>query len=226
MNRVRLTKELGGLKIKRTLSSGRWLLVCDESVSSLFDEWEIGPERRLALKDIPNSIGQAKPVDFAVVCTEKPEGAVQQTLKEHGVASAGLYSQVIPRLAAGVPARFHAPRLEAGCGVRHHVPSEVRQHARLAGIEADGRRRSGRAFPGLRSDFASGAGSWTEAVRIDRLFVNAFDAGAPSRMSARRSMAGPGERGHAVAPSGGRRGFSTAIFKDSALWVLADASAR
>jgi len=109
MDRATLTRELVELNIKETLSSKDWRLVCDESFQSLFREWEIDPRRVVQVDDIGKSITRESQFPFAVVCTERAEGPTQNLLRDNGVASAGLYSQIIPRLAAGLRPRFHPP---------------------------------------------------------------------------------------------------------------------
>ena len=104
-----LTRELGELEVKETLSSHRWLLVCDEPLHALFREWGIDPERLVLVDDAGKSTAEPSAFNFAVVCTERSEGPIQRSLRENGVPSAGLYSQMIPKLAAGVAPRFHPP---------------------------------------------------------------------------------------------------------------------
>ncbi|MGI9170782.1 MAG: Stf0 family sulfotransferase [Caulobacteraceae bacterium] len=110
MDRVSLTRELGELKVKEALASHRWLLVCDEPFHALFREWGLDAERLALVGDMEKAIEKAGQYDFCVVCTEKGEGPVQQALKEKSIANTGFYNQMIPKLAAGLPPRFHPPR--------------------------------------------------------------------------------------------------------------------
>ncbi len=109
MDRVSLTADLKELRIKETLSSHPWLLVCDKSFNALFRDWGVDPARLIAVDELEDSIEEASAYKFAVICTERPEGPTQKLLKMHGVSSTGLYSQMVPRLAAGVGPRFYAP---------------------------------------------------------------------------------------------------------------------
>ncbi len=108
MNRVSLTRQLEELRIRRTLTGSPWLLVCDASFQALFSEWGIPADRILLTDDIDRSGEQIAAHTFAVVCTEKPEGATQHRLKDFGIQNSGLYSQMAPKLAAGVSPRFNA----------------------------------------------------------------------------------------------------------------------
>ncbi len=107
MDRATLTRELVELNIKETLSSKDWMLVCDESFQLLFREWEIDPRRVVQVDDIGEWGNRESQLHFAVVCTERAEGPTRNLLRESGVASAGLYSQIVPKLAAGLRPRFH-----------------------------------------------------------------------------------------------------------------------
>ncbi len=109
MNRVQLARQLGELKIDEILGRQPWLLACDEGFADLFAEWGVPASRILRVDAIDQELPSHKEHKFAVVCTEKPEGVTQKRLKEHGLSSVGLFSQIIPRLAAKLPPRYHPP---------------------------------------------------------------------------------------------------------------------
>jgi LPS sulfotransferase NodH len=109
MNRAALTAELSELKIRPLLERSGWRLLCDDSFRTLFERWGLDDARIIpteVLAEKPRLEGGPAPV---VVCTEKPEGPLQRQLKDLGVQSMGLFSQLVPRLAAGLPARYAPP---------------------------------------------------------------------------------------------------------------------
>ncbi len=106
MNRAALLASLDELRIRPLFESGRWNLICDESFEQLIKSWGDVGNRVISAASLAGNaeLGQLKgPI---AVCTEKPEGPVQQLLREHGRPSLGLFSQIVPRLAAGLPPRY------------------------------------------------------------------------------------------------------------------------
>lgn len=108
MDRVSLTRALEELRIRNILSGNPWLLVCDAPFHALFREWDIPPERMVLADEMEGAGDKIAAHTYAVVCTEKPEGATQHRLKEFGIQTTGLFSQMVPKLAAGVAPRFNA----------------------------------------------------------------------------------------------------------------------
>jgi LPS sulfotransferase NodH len=106
MTRVELIKKLNELRVRPVLQARDWPLVCDAGFRALFTQWEIAPDRLVDVDDPAALAALAGRADFAVVCCERPEGPVQNRLKAAGVASVGLFSQLIHRLAAQVAPRF------------------------------------------------------------------------------------------------------------------------
>ena len=117
MNRTGLTAALGELRIRPLFESGRWNLVCDESFEKLIRSWgEVG-KAIIPVSSLAENAQLRQLKGPVAVCTEKPEGPFQQLLREHGLPSLGLFSQIVPRLAAGLPPRYalpaeHATKLE------------------------------------------------------------------------------------------------------------------
>lgn len=107
MTRVKLATQLSELRLERLLKGQSWTLVCDRPFKALFDEWEIAPARLVVADDLELDIDEGSPPKFSVVCTERSEGPLQQRLRDYGVPSLGFFSQLIPRLAAGLPPRYH-----------------------------------------------------------------------------------------------------------------------
>ena len=111
MTRVSLAQALKELKLEALLGEQPWMLVCDASFRRLFEAWGIDPAKLVAVEDIEANPEMALAQKVAVVCTEKPEGPIQNRLKDHKVPTLGLFNQLIPRLAAGLPPRYH-PRAD------------------------------------------------------------------------------------------------------------------
>ncbi len=107
MTRVGLAKELSELRLQKLLKSQPWGLVCDAPFRVLLEEWGIDQARLLSAEDLDSGLNDASLPAFAIVCTEKPEGPFQHRLRERNVPSLGLFSQLIPKLAAGLPPRYH-----------------------------------------------------------------------------------------------------------------------
>ena len=107
MTRVGLAKALSELKLAKLLKSQPWGLVCDAPFRALLDEWGIDQARLLSAEDLDSNLNGSSLPKFAIVCTEKPEGPFQHRLRVRDVPSLGLFSQLIPKLAAGLPPRYH-----------------------------------------------------------------------------------------------------------------------
>ncbi len=107
MTRAKLAAALSELRLEKLLNSQPWGLVCDASFRELFDKWGIDKAKIIAAEDVEGNLDRIALPKLAVVCTEKPEGPVQKRLKELNVQTLGLFSQLVPRLAAGLPPRYH-----------------------------------------------------------------------------------------------------------------------
>ncbi|MEO7027289.1 MAG: Stf0 family sulfotransferase [Caulobacteraceae bacterium] len=116
MTRVALLGEIAELRIRKHLSQQPWLLVSDPGFTQLFREWNI-PASRL----LPSDALDARPASgvsmLAIVCTEQAERPLQRKLEGRGLKTLGLFSQIVPRLAASLPPQYSAsadeePRLE------------------------------------------------------------------------------------------------------------------
>jgi LPS sulfotransferase NodH len=112
MTRVKLTKALTELKLQNLMLNQPWGFICDEGFRSLFEEWGIDPKKLIAVEDVVTVVDNHASPKVLVVCTEKPEGQIQKHLREHDVHTLGLFSQLIPRLAAGLPPRYNARAAE------------------------------------------------------------------------------------------------------------------
>ena len=112
MTRVKLTKALTELKLQNLMKNQPWGFVCDEGFRTLLNEWGIDPAKLFTVDDV-EKIGDVRSLPkVIVVCTERPEGPVQKLLREQDVHTLGLFSQLIPRLAAGLPPRYNARNAE------------------------------------------------------------------------------------------------------------------
>ena len=112
MTRVKLTRALTELKLQNLMKSQPWGFVCDEAFRSLLTEWGIDADKLISVDDVTSAVdGHALP-KVLVVCTERPEGPIQKHLREHDVHTLGLFSQLIPRLAAALPPRYNARKAE------------------------------------------------------------------------------------------------------------------
>jgi LPS sulfotransferase NodH len=112
MTRVKLTKVLTELKLQNLMINQPWGFVCDRGFRDLFDEWGIDPQKLFSLEDVETFISRQSFPKVLVVCTERPEGPIQKHLREQDVHTLGLFSQLIPRLAAGLPPRYNARNAE------------------------------------------------------------------------------------------------------------------
>ena len=116
VTRVDLTKSLSELKLRDILGNQPWGLVCDDSFRALFKEWGFPDNKLISVDDVnedPDDVALPKVI---VICTEKPERLTQLQLRERDdIQTLGLFSQLIPRLAAGLPPRWK-PR--AGLNVK------------------------------------------------------------------------------------------------------------
>jgi LPS sulfotransferase NodH len=112
MTRVKLTKALTELKLQNLMKNQPWGFVCDNAFRSLLIEWGIDPAKLISVEDVESAAGTHAYPKILIVCTEKPEGPIQKHLREHDVHTLGLFSQVIPRLAAGLPPRYNARSAE------------------------------------------------------------------------------------------------------------------
>jgi len=113
MTRVKLTKALTELKLQNLLTSHPWGLICDDAFQALFKEWGIESDKIIAVEDVEQGAFSKSFPKILVVCTERPEGPVQNLLREQDVQTLGLFSQLIPRLAAGLPPRYNARNAES-----------------------------------------------------------------------------------------------------------------
>jgi LPS sulfotransferase NodH len=104
---VKLAQELKELRLEKLLGEQPWALVCDASFRELFISWGIDAAKLVAVEDIEANADLGVPQKIAVVCTEKPEGPVQNRLKDRKIQTLGLFNQLIPKLAAGLPPRYH-----------------------------------------------------------------------------------------------------------------------
>ncbi len=107
MTRVALLEEIAELRIRKHLTQQPWLLVSDPGFTELFREWNIPASRLLPSDALAKSRAASEP-GLAVVCTEQPEGPLQHRLRADGLQTLGLFSQIVPRLAASLPPRYHA----------------------------------------------------------------------------------------------------------------------
>ncbi len=112
MTRVKLTKALTELKLQNLMKSQPWGFVCDEGFRALFNEWGIEPEKLIPVEDVQANVESHSLPKIIVVCTERAEGPIQKHLREQNVHTLGLFSQLIPRLAAGLPPRYNARKAE------------------------------------------------------------------------------------------------------------------
>lgn len=117
MTRVKLAEALVELKLQKLLDSHPWGLVCDDAFRDLFIQWGVDQSKLIAVEDIKGDVTDREHPKVLVICTEKPEGPIQKRLREQDVQTLGLFSQLIPRLAAGLPPRYSArsaqtPKLE------------------------------------------------------------------------------------------------------------------
>jgi LPS sulfotransferase NodH len=112
MTRVKLAKALTELKLQNLMKSQPWGFVCDDGFRKLFEEWEIDPKKLFSVEAVENLVDSQSLPKVLVVCTEKPEGPLQKHLREQDVHALGLFSQLIPRLAAGLPPRYNASKAE------------------------------------------------------------------------------------------------------------------
>ena len=116
VTRVDLTKSLSELKLRDILSNQPWGLVCDDSFRALFKEWGIPDSKLISVDDVNEDPDEVPLPKVIVICTEKPERLTQLELRERDdIQTLGLFSQLIPRLAAGLPPRWK-PR--AGLNVK------------------------------------------------------------------------------------------------------------
>lgn len=109
MNRVQLARELQELKVGGVLREQSWLLACDRPFAELMAEWSIPASRVLMIADIEAGGADLKEDCFALVCTEQSEDLARRRLTERGLANAGLYADVMPRLAAKLPPLYQPP---------------------------------------------------------------------------------------------------------------------
>lgn len=107
MTRAKLAASLSELRLENLLASQPWGLVCDASFRALFEGWAIDRAKIFSADDLDGDPRQNEMPKLVVVCTERPEGPVQKQLKDLNVQSFGLFSQIVPRLAAGLPPRYH-----------------------------------------------------------------------------------------------------------------------
>jgi LPS sulfotransferase NodH len=112
MTRVKLTKALTELKLESLMKSQPWGLVCDDEFRSLFEQWGIDPKKLIAVEDVEDDIDSHALPKILVICTEKSEGPIQKHLRDQDVQTLGLFSQLIPRLAAGLPPRYNSRNTE------------------------------------------------------------------------------------------------------------------
>ena len=112
MTRVKLTKALTELKLENLMKSQPWGLICDDEFRGLFEEWGVDPKKLIAVEDVEDDIDSHLFPKILVVCTERPEGPIQKHLREQDVQTLGLFSQLIPRLAAGLPPRYNSRNAE------------------------------------------------------------------------------------------------------------------
>ena len=109
MNRAALIASLGELRIRPLFESGRWNLICDESFEQLIKSWGNTGSRVISAASLAGNAELGRLKGPIAVCTENPEGPSQQLLREYGRPSLGLFSQIVPRLAAGLPPRYALP---------------------------------------------------------------------------------------------------------------------
>jgi hypothetical protein len=107
VTRVDLTKSLSELKLKDILTNQPWGLICDDGFRAMFKEWGISDSKLISADDVMEDPDEVLLPKVAVVCTEKPERLIQIELRERDdIQTLGLFSQLIPRLAAGLPPRW------------------------------------------------------------------------------------------------------------------------
>ncbi len=112
MTRVKLTKALTELKLQNLMKSQPWGFVCDDGFRRLFEEWGVDSKKLIAVEALETDVGNHALPKVLVVCTERPEGPIQKHLREQNVPTLGLFSQLIPRLAAGLPPRYNGRNAE------------------------------------------------------------------------------------------------------------------
>ncbi len=108
MNRPQLLELLGELRIQNMfLLRAGWLLVCDAEFHKLFSDWGIPAPRLLSVDDLAEAL-RAKSVSckMAVVCVTDAEAPHRRLLRENRIQTLGLFSEVIPRLAARAQPQF------------------------------------------------------------------------------------------------------------------------
>ena len=112
MTRVKLTRALTELRLQKLLSEHPWGLLCDDNFRVLFEEWGIDQKKLFSVDDVEKIVDKQSLPTVLVVCTERPEGPIQNNLRAQDIHTLGLFSQLIPRLAAALPPRYNARNAE------------------------------------------------------------------------------------------------------------------
>ena len=108
---ISLLRETESLGVADLFSREGWYLVCDAPVADYYFKQKVAPDRILQLVEggafLSDEIRLPEtPPNVVIVATRRSEHAVLGVLRKRRVRAIGMISQVLPRLAAGAPARI------------------------------------------------------------------------------------------------------------------------
>lgn len=106
MRRADLARDLGDLRIHDALRRDDWRFLCDRDFEALLIAWGVDRDRITSHARLSEGAPDCEIGHRFIVCTEARDAESQKLLKDHNFSSLGLFSQMVPRLAAGLPAKY------------------------------------------------------------------------------------------------------------------------